>query len=489
MPSSKSPKLTMPQNASNHLGGMDDTVRLLSLCGLLLFIICIQAYRSRRRESATSGCQPAPSIPMKDPLGILQVRNHLRARREHRWPSLLTEFLDSAGNDVHTATHRIFAQQMIYTRDVDNIKTILSAPSSHLVLGSSRGANFKPVAGDGLFTADGKVWEHYRASARPYFTRARQASFIENLENLIQQRWSSLSVHNDGWTEPIDLQSFFLDLTLDASMENLFGQSHSPQLSGTEKGGHLPDRSAFAASLDAAASFVGDRTILGKMYWMKQSRDFYGHCKTIRRFIDHHIDGVHDLCASPSKDEEDLKSSVPRDNQYHPTELRNRIQPLLFTGRNPSGGLLAIIFFFLQKDLSIYGKLRNEICATFGSNGNVTLIKLATCQYLQFCILESLRLGNVVPAIMRSAEKDLVLPRGGGSDKQSPVLVPQGSTIIVCIQSLHLRKDLWGEDAASFVPERWHSRPWDWSFIPFSKGRRRCIGRTLPLQVAPMFCC
>lgn len=56
---------------------------------------------------------------------------------------------------------------MIYTRDVDNIKTILSAPSSQSVLGSSRGANFKPVAGDGLFTADGKVWEHYRASARP----------------------------------------------------------------------------------------------------------------------------------------------------------------------------------------------------------------------------------------------------------------------------------------------------------------------------------
>ncbi|CAL8579321.1 hypothetical protein XPA_005071 [Xanthoria parietina] len=361
---------------------------------------------------------------------------------------------------------------MIYTRDVDNIKTILSAPSSQSVLGSSRGANFKPVAGDGLFTADGKVWEHYRASARPYFTQARQASFIETLETLIQQRLRLLPVHNDGWTEPIDLQSFFLDLTLDASMENLFCQSYSPQLSGTEKGGHLPDRSAFAASLDAAASFVGDRTILGKMYWMKQSRDFYGHCKTIRRFIDHHINGVHDPCASPSQDEEDLKSSVPSNNQYHPTELRNRIQPLLFTGRNPSGGLLAIIFFFLQKDLSIYGKLRNEICATFGPNGNITLIKLATCQYLQFCILESLRLGNVVPAIMRSAEKDLVLPHGGGSDKQSPVLVPRGSTIIVCIQGLHLRKDLWGEDAASFVPERWHSRPWDWSFIPFSKGRR-----------------
>ncbi|CAO1597557.1 hypothetical protein XANCAGTX0491_001364 [Xanthoria calcicola] len=421
---------------------------------------------------------------MKDPLGILQLRNHLRAPREHRWPSLLTEILDSAGNDVHTASHCIFTQQMIYTRDVDNIKTILSVPSSHLVLGSSRGANFKPVAGDGLFTADGKVWEHYRASARPYFTQAKQISFIETLEALIQQRWRSLSVHNDDWTESLDLQSFFLGLTLDASMENLFGQSHSPQLSGTEKGGHLPDRSSFAASLDAASSFVGDRTVLGKMYWMKQSRDFHGHCDTIRGFVDHHIDGVYNPCSSPSTDEEDLKPSVAMEHQYHPTELRNRIQPLLFTGRNPSAALLAIIFFFLQQNLSIYGQLRNEIRTTFGLDGNVTLTKLATCQYLQFCILESLRLGNVVPAIMRSAEKDLVLPRGGGSDKQSPVLVPQGSTIIVCIQSLHLRKDLWGEDAASFVPERWHSRPWDWSFIPFSKGRRRCIGQQLAMNQA-----
>lgn len=100
----------MPQNTSDHLGGMDDIVSLLWLCELLLFIISIQAYSSRQRESATSGCQPAPSIPMKDPLGILQLRNHLRARREHRWPSLRTEILDSAGNDVHTASHRVFSE-------------------------------------------------------------------------------------------------------------------------------------------------------------------------------------------------------------------------------------------------------------------------------------------------------------------------------------------------------------------------------------------
>ncbi|KAL8995896.1 MAG: hypothetical protein Q9169_004470 [Polycauliona sp. 2 TL-2023] len=340
---------------------------------------------------------------------------------------------------------------MIYTRDVENIKAILSAPLGHFVLGSSRGANFAPVAGHGLFTADGQAWQHYRACSRPFFTHAKRKSSIKSLETLLQQRWASLPSGDDGWTEGIELQGFFLDLTLDASLENLFGRPAHTNINEAEVDEGTPSKEAFTTSLDAAATFVGDRTTWGKMFWMKQTRDFEVHGQTIRNFIDYHVAacqkrGSRQLrvgeAASPGH-----QSST--NEQQHHTELRNRIQPLLFTGRNAVGGFLAITIFFLGANPAIYRKLRMEILSRFGSDGDIALTELDTCQYLQFCILESLRLGNVVPAIMRSAEQDLSLPRGGGQDKQSPTYVPQGSTILLCIQAMHLRKDFHGIGASS----------------------------------------
>ena len=50
--------------------------------------------------------------------------------------------------------------------------------------------------------------------------------------------------------------------------------------------------------------------------------------------------------------------------------------------------------------------------------------------------------------------------------------------------SLHRRKDIWGEDADEFVPERWIAQPnldrelsAKYQFVPFGVGPRVCLGR------------
>lgn len=45
---------------------------------------------------------------------------------------------------------------------------------------------------------------------------------------------------------------------------------------------------------------------------------------------------------------------------------------------------------------------------------------------------------------------------------------------------MHRRKDLWGEDAEVFRPERWEARKPGWDYLPFNGGPRICIGG-LPL--------
>lgn len=77
-----------------------------------------------------------------------------------------------------------------------------------------------------------------------------------------------------------------------------------------------------------------------------------------------------------------------------------------------------------------------------------------------------------------------MLPLGGGLDGKAPLFVPAGQRILYSISSLHRRKDLFGEDADEFRPERWESLRPGWSYIPFSGGPRICIGQQLALNEA-----
>jgi hypothetical protein len=55
---------------------------------------------------------------------------------------------------------------------------------------------------------------------------------------------------------------------------------------------------------------------------------------------------------------------------------------------------------------------------------------------------------------MKTAVRTTCLPTGGGPDRKSPVLVKKGEDVSFSPYSLHRRKDLFGEDAEEFRPER-----------------------------------
>jgi hypothetical protein len=76
------------------------------------------------------------------------------------------------------------------------------------------------------------------------------------------------------------------------------------------------------------------------------------------------------------------------------------------------------------------------------------------------------------------AIKDTSLPVGGGPDGKSRVFVKQGTVIPFSLYSMHRRKDIWGEDAEEFDPERWvRDGSHTWEYIPFNGGPRICLGR------------
>lgn len=85
---------------------------------------------------------------------------------------------------------------------------------------------------------------------------------------------------------------------------------------------------------------------------------------------------------------------------------------------------------------------------------------------------------------MRFANKNTTIPVGGGPDGKSPIFIPKGAIVAYSIYSMHRRKDLYGEDADDYRPERWEDLRAGWGYLPFNGGPRICVGQQFALTEA-----
>jgi len=219
---------------------------------------------------------------------------------------------------------------------------------------------------------------------------------------------------------------------------------------------------------------------------------FKKSCTVCHDFIDHFVR----LALSKDLREKELEKGVPGAKEKYiflealvaetrdPIELRSQLLHILLAGRDTTASLLGWLFMCLSRDPARYKKLRDIIIRDFGeyeSPSEITFAKLKSCQYLQHCNNEALRLYPVVPVNGRYANKDTTLPRGGGPDGKSKIFVPKGSACEYSVHVMHHRKDIWGEDAEMFNPERFQGRKLGWEFLPFNGGPRICIGQQFAL--------
>lgn len=163
-------------------------------------------------------------------------------------------------------------------------------------------------------------------------------------------------------------------------------------------------------------------------------------------------------------------------------KIRDELLNVLLAGRDTTASFLSNIWFMLSKRPEILARLREEVDVLDGEIPSLEQLK--NMKYLRALLNESLRLYPIVPHNSRKALEDTFLPLGGGKDGASPVFVPKGQFVAWSLYAMHRRKDLYGEDADLFKPERWLDQKdrkglrVGWEFLPFNGGQRICIGRT-----------
>lgn len=384
---------------------------------------------------------------------------------------------DEVGNTYSAIT---MGRPVILTREPENVKAILATNFKDFGIGA-RYKVMGALLGKGIFTSDGALWEHSRALVRPSFTKDRVAD-LDTFESHIQHLIAKIP--RDGST--VDLQPLFFQLTLDSATEFLFGESVDVLRSPAGSEQHL-----FGQAFDYAQFQIPTRLRLGPFLWMYRDKEFDIACTRVHNFVDKFVARALEYRrayrAGEKANDEKEKGKYIFANELalatdDPIQIRAELLNILLAGRDTTAGLLSNTFYVLSHRPDVWAKLKSEVDELGGSRPDYETLR--NMKYLKFVLNESLRLYPVVPGNARFANKNTTIPVGGGPDGKSPVFVPKGGTVVYSTYSMHHRKDLYGEDADEYKPERWEKLRVGWGYLPFNGGPRICVGQQFALTEA-----
>jgi len=483
---------------------------LLGSAALVLYQVVVRIVTYFQYESAkrANGCQEPPKLPGGGFLGLKQLKSAGAADKAMR----LLEWLQARqatlsrqeGRLVTTCSYSILGQKCYFTSDPKNIQAMLATQFADFDLGATRNAIMGEVLGKGVFTTDGKAWEHSRAMLRPNFIR-EQVSDLDMEERHVNNLITVLRAAGpDGWTDYTDIQSLFFRLTIDAATEFLFGESVNSQVSEAAPGvfpaassktgsdGH--DERAFSQNFDSAQRHMANKFRLQDMHWLYRSADYTSNGKVVNDFVQHYVD----LALAQGQQQSPTKNGKEKyvflealaQQTRDPVVLRAQLLNILLAGRDTTASLLSWTLHELLRHPAEFAQLRTAILSHFGPYSapdrasRITFSSLKNCTQLQWTINEALRLWTVVPGNVRRTNKPTTLPRGGGPDGLAPIYLPAQTSVDYSTHIMHRRPDLWGEDADQFRPARWEGRRYGWEYLPFNGGPRICIGQQFALTEA-----
>ncbi|KAL6889724.1 cytochrome P450 [Trichoderma longibrachiatum] len=442
--------------------------RYSSLGLALILLPFFNALRKRHHYlngTRLNGCQPAAVYPHRDPiLGIDFLRTSVKALREYRLLELWDAVLAAHRG---TCWYNAVGRWMLLTSEPDNIKVILSTHFDDWPMKSLRQKVSVLTLGPyAIFSVNGPEWHHARAMIRPSFVR-NQIADLECTDRHVDNFLARLP--RDG--AAFDVDRLLYHFTMDVSTDFMFGYSTSLLTSPTK------EALEFMTAFDYILTTSTNRARLGWLVLLRPDRQFDRYVKTTQRFVDHHVSRA--LAQEKEKERPYIfMNEIIKSGASH-REVRDQLFSLILGGRDTSASTMASLFYVLARRPDVLRKLREEIALLDGRKP--TWEELKNLKYLNMVLKETLRLYAPVASNMRTAERDTILPRGGGPDGQSPLFVPKGTDCRYSTYTLHRRKDLWGADADDFRPERWETHRPGWEYIPFSGGPRICIGQQFAL--------
>ena len=159
-----------------------------------------------------------------------------------------------------------------------------------------------------------------------------------------------------------------------------------------------------------------------------------------------------------------------------PEQAETEITVSLFAGTDTTATGMRATLLYLITNPPTYLRLCREIRSSFGPESPIVLERALKLPYLQACIKEGLRLFPPVTAL-----RERLIPHQG--DTICGFYIPGGVNVGLNTKGLLRNKQVFGDDANVFRPERWFgkdemhlTRMEKVHELVFGAGYTRCLG-------------
>ncbi|CAB1339270.1 unnamed protein product [Coregonus sp. 'balchen'] len=184
-------------------------------------------------------------------------------------------------------------------------------------------------------------------------------------------------------------------------------------------------------------------------------------CQAPRHYIDAYLDELEQSAG-------DLGTTFSRENLIH------SVGELIIAGTETTTNTLRWAMLYMALYPNIQEKVHKEINSVMGSGKSPTLEDKQRMPYVEAVLHEVLRFCNIVPlGIFRATTQDTLV---------SGYTIPKGTMVITNLYSVHFDEKYWC-DPGTFSPQRFLDSNGNFvrreAFLPFSLGRRHCLGEQL----------
>ncbi|CAN6325106.1 unnamed protein product [Urochloa humidicola] len=373
-------------------------------------------------------------------------------------------------------------QPRICIFDYELARQILSSKSGHFVKNDAH-PTLLALVGKGLGFMEGADWVRHRRIINPAFTidklKMMTRTMLDFAESMAKDLEDQASQNKNGETK-VDINRYFSELTVDNISYAIFGSSYKL------------GKEVFQAQTDlleiTMATFL-DVPIPGLKYLPTESnrRKWMLERKLkslLKQIIQPRLasgEYGNDLlgvmlasCVETNKQEgKQVDLSLSMEEIIHECKL------FFFAGHENTALLLTWSVYLLSIYPEWQVRLRKEVLNEFGSeppNPNA----LSKLKEMTMVLFETLRLYSPALFMQRKTLFDMTV----GSTK-----LPKGTAIVIPIPIMHREKEVWGEDADEFNPQRFENGISAAAKVPhgllaFSMGPRSCIGQNFSMLEA-----